>query len=94
MPCLTAPLLPVPQLPSPLKIPLGIPDFVISGGVNFCCNIHIPAQSLLELYGALGGPPLPPGPTINLAVINTLLGYIDVINKQFLDKLQISCPLE
>jgi hypothetical protein len=93
MACIAAPLLPKPQLPSPLSIPFPALDFSLAVGLNFCCQVHIASPTAVEIYGALGGPPLPPGPTINLAVINSLMGFIDKLNG-FLSKLSVKCPFQ
>lgn len=94
MACLEAPKIPVHQPPSPLKLPTFDPAVGFSIGANLCCQVYLASPTILEVYGALGGPPLPPGPVVNLAVINALLGYIDVLN-QYIDEIpKLDCPLE
>lgn len=91
MPCLAAPTLPVPQLPSPLHLALpdlGLPTF----DLTLCCTITPPPIDLPYPASLLTAPP--PGPTINLTVINVFLSGVVAPINEFLDTLQLDCPVE
>lgn len=91
MPCLSLPLLPVPQLPSPLTLTL--PSLKISLfpiDVKFCCHIFIPPPPLPYPLNVL--PQLPPG-VLNLSTINAMMGALDGVF-QWIAKIGFDCPLD
>ena len=85
MPCIAAPQIPFPALPSPLSLGLNLATPALSG--TFCCTFSVPSFPI----------PLPP---INLgmlgaAAIAAIQGYLQVTAKvnAFLAALQLTCPL-
>lgn len=94
MACLEVPKVPVPQLPSPLKITLPSFDLPPTFDARLCCNVHIPIPNPLELPPFNSLPPIPPGPVINLGLINAVLGTLNKLN-DWIDSLpKFTCPLE
>jgi hypothetical protein len=95
MPCLPVPVIPDPQLPSPLT--LGAPSLpsintiVPTGALLPCCSISVPAPDLP--YPLNAQPSLPPiiaaVPGIE-AILNAAVGEVNT----FLQSLSPSCPLE
>jgi hypothetical protein len=87
MPCLSAPAVPFPTLPSPLGLS-GINLATPPLSATFCCTLNLPQLVL----------PIPP---INIgmlgpAAIAIIAGYL-LLQKQvaaFIALLTISCPLE
>lgn len=89
--CIKAPKLPITTLPSPLKLQLpkiALPSLQV--GVNLCCQITIPIPNPFDFIPL---PPMPPGPVINIAILQVLAEAEAAIN-EYLDALQIDCPLE
>lgn len=91
MPCLAAPQIPLPALPSPLSLSLSLQLPTLSTpslSLTLCCTFNLPSISIslppLEL-GFLG--------EAAVAAIQAFLFVIQQINA-FLAQLTISCPLD
>lgn len=81
MPCIAAPHVALPALPSPFTIAPTLPPVPPLAAGICCVNVSLPAIPL---------PPLPSG-TVNIAFIQSLTAGVAAINT-FLDQLVIDCP--